>query len=57
MAAGLDYIIVDMEHGSHSDADAATLCAAGRTLGFCVSRNSHDLPAWHCLNSSSRRCG
>ncbi len=34
--AGLDYIIVDREHGPHSDELTAEVCAVGRYLGFAV---------------------
>ena len=36
IAGGLDYIIMDHEHGHHSDAEVAAVCAAGRALDFCV---------------------
>ncbi len=34
--AGLDYLIIDMEHGTHSDQIAAEVCALGRVLDFPV---------------------
>lgn len=34
--AGLDYLIVDCEHGPHSDADVAAACQLGRLIGFPV---------------------
>jgi len=34
--AGLDYLIVDMEHGYHSDQDVARSCQIGRLLQFPV---------------------
>jgi 2-keto-3-deoxy-L-rhamnonate aldolase RhmA len=33
---GLDYLIVDCEHGPHADADVAAACQVGRLLGFPV---------------------
>jgi 2-keto-3-deoxy-L-rhamnonate aldolase RhmA len=35
-SAGLDYLIVDMEHGPHSDEVVADTCAAGRYQDFPV---------------------
>lgn len=34
--AGLDYVIVDQEHGPHSDQEVADACQIGRLLGFPV---------------------
>jgi len=34
--AGLDYLIVDLEHGAHSDTLVAEVCAAGRQQDFAV---------------------
>jgi 2-keto-3-deoxy-L-rhamnonate aldolase RhmA len=34
--AGLDYIIVDREHGPHTDQEVAQACQIGRLLGFPV---------------------
>src|SRR5262245_8508582 len=34
--AGLDYLIVDREHGPHSDEAVAQACQVGRLLGFPV---------------------
>jgi 2-keto-3-deoxy-L-rhamnonate aldolase RhmA len=34
--AGLDYLIVDCEHGPHDDSDVAAACQVGRLLGFPV---------------------
>jgi 4-hydroxy-2-oxoheptanedioate aldolase len=34
--AGLDYLIVDCEHGPHTNAEVAAACQAGRLLGFPV---------------------
>ena len=35
-SAGLDYLIVDCEHGPHDDALVAQVCLAGRLAGFPV---------------------
>lgn len=34
--AGLDYIIIDLEHGAHGDNLVAEVCTLGRTLQFAV---------------------
>lgn len=34
--AGLDYAIIDCEHGPHDDATIAQACAVGRMLNFPV---------------------
>ena len=34
--AGLDYVIVDLEHGAYSDSLVADVCAAGRQQDFAV---------------------
>ena len=34
--AGLDYIIVDREHGAHSDELTAEICAIGRMIDFAI---------------------
>lgn len=39
--ANLDYLIVDMEHGSHSEERVAELCALGRLIDFPVLVRPH----------------
>ncbi len=34
--AGLDYVIVDMEHGAHSPDVVAEVCSTGRRMNFAV---------------------
>lgn len=34
--AGIDYLIVDQEHGAHNDAQVAEICALGRLIDFPV---------------------
>ena len=34
--AGMDYVVVDQEHGPHSDQEIAEACRIGRLLGFPV---------------------
>jgi 2-keto-3-deoxy-L-rhamnonate aldolase RhmA len=34
--AGMDYMIVDLEHGAYSDQLVADVCATGRRIGFAV---------------------
>ena len=36
LLAGLDYLIVDREHGVHSDEQLATICDIGRMLSFPI---------------------
>src|SRR5688572_31103554 len=35
-SAGLDYLIVDMEHGAYADDTVAHICTSGRQVGFPV---------------------
>ncbi len=34
--SGLDYVIIDQEHGAHNDETVAEVCAVGRRIDFAV---------------------